>query len=210
MKVHSVVIGGLVILLSASPAMADLMTRSGFSAAAIDINFDQFPDGSNVASGTPITNQYAEWGVLFSGPSGPEANGDNQTYYVPLASPPNVLIAGGSQIWLNFVDPVSGLAASTSAVGADIIFRDTGDVTTLEVFDAFGVSLGSVTTPPDTGIGDEVFIGFSDPVIHSAIFFFDRGDSVVGIDNLIMEPVPEPGAILILGLGFVGWLRREK
>lgn len=208
MKAYRVMIAVCVVLSSASLATAEIVTPLDFSAEAIRINFDVFPDGANVADGTSVTSQYAQWGVLFSGPSAPRANGQHQDHYGPLASPPNVLIAGDSQIWLNFIDPFSGLDAPTSAVGADIIFRNTGDVTTLEVFDEFGVSLGSVTTPPDTDVGDEVFIGFSDPLIYSATFFFDTGDPTVGIDNLIMEPVPEPATILILGLGCIGWLRR--
>jgi hypothetical protein len=88
---------------------------------------------------------------------------------------------------ITFVDPMSGLAAPTSAVGADIIFRDTGKVARLEVFDASGASLGSLSTPPDTGFRDEVFVGFEDPVIFSATFVFDPSESIVGIDNLILS-----------------------
>ena len=119
MKVHIITIVGLVILLGGSLAIAGPTARSSFSAGAIDINFDQFPNGSNVPSGTAITSQYAPWGVLFSGPSDPEANGDHPGSYGPLVSTPNVLLAGGSQIWLSFVDPGSGLPAPTSAVGPE-------------------------------------------------------------------------------------------
>lgn len=185
----------VMLLLMSSVIVADPIGRDDFSPDAIVINFDQFPDGSIVPNHTVITTHYEQWGVLFSGPVDPTANGDHQYYYGPLASPPNVLLEGGSEIWLDFVHPVSGLPAPTSAVGADIIFRDTGTVSMLEVFDDSGIRLGSVTSPPDTGIGDEIFIGFADPIIYSAIFYFNPGDDIVGIDNLILEPVPEPDVI---------------
>jgi hypothetical protein len=185
------IVGLVVLMLVTNSVWAQPLTRIDFSLQAINIDFDLFPDGSSVPNNTPITTQYENWGVLFSSLSTPQTSSNYQSSYGSLASPPNVLLAGGSEITLNFMHPVSGMPVPISAVGADIIFRDTSDVTTLEVFDAFGYSLGFTTTPPDGGAGDEVFIGFADPRIHKAVFSFDTSDRTVGLDNLIFEPISE-------------------
>ena len=154
----------------AAPAMAGDLTRDDFSPLAVDVNFDVFPGGGAVPNGTLISDQYADVGVTFAGPTFPEANGDFQSSYGPLASPPNVLLVGTNigtdVITVTFVQPGdSDTPAETTAVGADVIFRDTGRVATLEIFDAEGASLGQAVTPPDGGAADEVFIGLAAPGI---------------------------------------------
>ena len=85
------------LVVSGSICFGDEIGRDDFSPEAIDINFDEFPDGTEVPNETLINSQYAELGVLFSGPlNDPEANGDFQEFYGPLASPPNVLLAGST------------------------------------------------------------------------------------------------------------------
>jgi hypothetical protein len=57
-----------------------------------------------------------------------------------------------------------------------------------------------VTTAPDAGPTDEVFLGFGAAGIYKAVFTFAAGDSFAGIDNLIFEPVPEPTGLSIAAL----------
>lgn len=180
-------------------ASAATIGRAGFSAGAVNINFDSLPNH------TPVSTQYQALGVKFSGTALPQTNSDSTSFYGPLASPPNILLKqGGNIINLTFVNGLAGTPAPTSAVGADIIFRDTSDVTTLEVFGAGGVSLGTTTTLPDTGTGDEVFLGFAAPGILTARFTFDVGDTTVGIDDLIFETVvPEPTSAILLLAGAI-------
>jgi len=180
-------------------ASAASIGRAGFSAAAVNINFDNLPNH------TLVSTQYQALGVNFSGVALPQTNSDFIGSYGPLASPPNILVKqGGNIINLTFVNGLAGTPAPTSGVGADIIFRDTGDVVTLEVFGAGGASLGSATTPPDTGVGDEVFLGFAANGILTARLTFDAGDTTVGIDDLIFEPVvPEPASALLLLAGAI-------
>jgi hypothetical protein len=181
-------------------------TRSDFLPSAINIDFDYLPGGSTlIPHGTIITNQYQSLGVLFSGLSDPEIFATPGGYVHELGEL-NTLIHNGGEIWVELSNPVQ-------ALGADIIYRDTGDVATLEVFDASWNSLGSITTPPDQYVGDEVFIAVADSSITYAKFYFDAGDSVVGIDNFVAGSViPAPGAILLggIGVGLVGWLRRRR
>ena len=88
MNTYIKLITGLLVLLSSSLIAAGPTGRGDFSPDAIDINFDQFPDGSIVPNHTAITTHYEQWGVLFSGPVSPTANGDYQGFYGPLTSPP--------------------------------------------------------------------------------------------------------------------------
>jgi hypothetical protein len=201
-------LGVLILPFALAPAVfAAPLSRGDFSASAIDIDFEGFP------THTQITTQYQSLGVVFTTiGSSPQANNDFQAQYGPLASG-NILAAGTSlgsnQIELSFVNPVTGDPAATTGVGADIIFRNTGNFATLEVFDASMMSLGSVTTPPDMG-DDEVFLGFGATPIYKAILTFNASDSFVGIDNLIFEPVPEPATLVLAALAVIAAVNRRR
>jgi hypothetical protein len=182
-------------------ASAIPLNRGDFSPAAVDIDFEGFP------THTLISTQYQPLGAVFTTIGGtPQANADNIPSYGPLASG-NILATGVSlgsdHIEMSFVDPISGLPAATAGVGADIIFRDTGTVATLEVFDAAMSSLGLTTTAPDLGGTDEVFLGFSAPGIYKAVFTFAANDTFAGIDNLIFERVPEPSSLAMIALASI-------
>lgn len=200
-KVVSILLGTLALPWSAlNVSFAAPLNRVDFSAAAVDIDFEGFP------THTQISTQYQSQGVVFTtAGSSPQANNDNAASYGPLAAG-NILATGSSlgssTIEMSFIDPVSNLPAATSGVGADIIFRDTLSTATLEVFDAAMMSLGSVTTAPDAGPVDEVFLGFGAPGIYKAVFTFAVNDSFAGIDNLIFEPVPEPTALILCVAAF--------
>lgn len=179
--------------LLAASASAGVITRSDLSPGAVTISFN------DLANATPVTTQYQPIGAAFLSQLGaPRTDSTNASFYGPLANG-NILRSNGSSITLRCVLP-GGSPAATSAMGADIIFRDTGQTTTLRVYDLNDMLLGSAITPPDTGPGDEVFLGFAAPNIAYGVFEFDPADTYVGIDNASFEPIPAPGiGVVLLG-----------
>jgi hypothetical protein len=182
-----------------SSAHAQPLDRDDF-VLPIATGFEGFPNHIQ------ISTQYLPpeaGGLLFTtAGSSPQINSDFQMDYGPLANG-NILatgtLLGSNQIELFFVNPMS-----TTAVGADIIFRNSFTTATLEVFDFAMVSLGSVITPPDMGDDDEVFLGFAAAGIHKAVFTFAPNDTFAGIDNLIWEQVPEPPGLALAALALIG------
>jgi len=185
-----------VLAAAAGLAAAAPVDRADFSGDAVNIDFEGYADG------VAITNQYDPLGVSFSGA---EFDNSNTGFYGPLAMG-NIAMTSVSLIGLDF----TALGGTTDAVGADIVFRDNGGIATLTVFDSGGGVLGSVSTAPDTGIGDEVFLGFEAAGIASATFAFDLADTYAGIDHLVFEPVPAPGAAGVLGAGGLLLMRRRR
>lgn len=181
-----------------------------FSAAsyssAVVIDFD------DVASGTEITNQYAGLGVTFSGLVNPVTDDTNSAFYGPLASG-NVLLAdggdantGGGYIDLFF--------SSVGSFSVDLIFLDTGNTATIDVYDSSNLLIDSRVSNVDTGLGDDqrMFVSYLEETeIAWARISFITGDQIVGIDNLtLFAPVPEPSSILLLGLGLLSLSRLVK
>jgi hypothetical protein len=188
-------------------ASAEPLNRGDFSPVALATGFEGFPNH------TQLSTQYQLSGIVFTtAGSSPQVNNDFEAQYGPLANG-NILATGTSlgsnQIELRFVDPLTGNPAATTGVGADIIFRNTGNTATLEVFDSDMLSLGSVTTGADGGPDDEVFLGIGVGFIHRAVFTFNASDTFAGIDNLIWEPVPEPTALMLAALALAGVVNRR-
>lgn len=189
--------------LLAASASAGVITRSDLSPSAVTISFN------DLANATPVTTQYQPIGATFLSQLGaPTTDNTNASFYGPLGNG-NILRSNGSSTTLRCVLP-GGAPAATSAMGADIIFRDTNQTTTLRVYDVNDVLLGSAITPPDTGIGDEVFLGFAAPNIAYGVFEFDPADTYVGIDNASFEPIPAPGIGAVLLVGCSGVCRRRS
>jgi hypothetical protein len=70
--------------------------------------------------------------------------------------------------------------------------------------------VGHLAYHTDTVGGGPFTINFSRPV--SLLVFSDGGKDDVGIDNLTVQAVPTPSAILLgsLGMGITGWLKRRR
>jgi hypothetical protein len=200
-----ILIACVVALALCVPTSGQPITRSDLALGSTNITFNTLPNA--IAVGV----QYRPDGADFSGTGGaPLIDNTNAQFYGPLANG-NILRATGSNIMLRFVTPGGG-QGTTAAVGADIIFRETGQTTTLNVFSATDVLLGSVITPPDMGLGDEVFLGYAAPGIAYAVFVFDSRDLYVGIDNAAFGSIPSPGGapFLAAGLVLMGWRRRLR
>ncbi len=181
-------------------AQAGPIDRVEFGPTAVDVDFEGF------SNDTALTTQYQTLGLVFGGE---RVNNQFAASYGPLAMG-NILLADGSSIEIEIVDPATGLGSTTSAIGADIVFRNTDDIARLNVYDAGMSLLGSVSTPPDTGAGDEVFLGFEADGIAFVEFVFDPSDSVVGLDNLVLRAVPAPGGIGLVAVLAVGGARRRR
>jgi len=103
----------------------------------------------------------------------------------------------------------------TSASGDFYVFVGTGADFTITAYDStYGdretpIASALVTSQSwNSGTGADTFnLSFGSPV--SLLVFSDGGYDDVAIDNLKVTPIPEPGTILLLGLGGL-FLRKRK
>ncbi|MBX3377739.1 MAG: hypothetical protein KF678_12135 [Phycisphaeraceae bacterium] len=166
---------------SALPAAADVVT----------ITFDHYPGPDNVL-GTPddvpivapstfaaqtlqITDQFAALGIVFTTPPVENKNEilNNSSFVVPAGSTaPNLLASSGTlTIEAQFTVPVFRVGA---------IIGISGGSDRLEIFDAGGVSLGSI-------VGDDVEVSLSSttPIARFVVSTFTG--TTPTIDNLVFE-----------------------
>ena len=107
-------------------------------------------------------------------------------------------------------------------------FKPFGDTASLSIHSGVGTAgplvgtftLGSVSTDPQDYWGTpwqtvSLFVGSAG--MYTVVFEVRNSldgikDSYLGIDNVLLQAVPEPGAILLggIGVGLVGWLRRRR
>jgi len=171
-------------------------------AGAVEINFDTLPGG------IAVTTQYQSLGAVFSS--------NNDTAALIFSDPaeaksqPNILVGNNnfSNIYLRFIDPVTGnfsTASSVSVYAISVGFSrwsvtaKNGDGQTLETF------VLQHLAGPVNGLGNQDLLTFASSSIASIDFVFTStspGDGI-GIDNLsfISQPVPEPSAATLLAVG---------
>ena len=178
-------------------------------ATQVTFNFNPpaLPDNSNAAAiGTYMTGLYGS-AVTVAGHNGPVSEtglftllgGIGDGY---IESEYNRLRGGGEDsIVIKFVNPITSVsfdwATYFDAFNADYSINGTTGFTNF-----FNDGLG--------GLGEIVFLNgghfatytFSSPVL--ALAFHDDGYGEVGIDNLVVNSVPEPATMLLLGSGLVG------
>lgn len=172
------------------------------------IDFDDGPGG------TIANMRYVSQGIEFSRDDG---------YIIPLldwqgigrvtSSPPNVIATikwGSAPIWTTHLNVT--FSSATYEVGA-FFGNDQGwdyTETTLTVFDPVGVNLGSVTVPANNNASVDQFIGLRSDLPFQFARFENGGVTFsVVLDDLAFA-VPEPGTILLLGLGGLGVVRRRR
>ncbi|MBU0702202.1 PEP-CTERM sorting domain-containing protein [bacterium] len=218
---------------------ATSITPADFSAFAITIGFDTYPDGTAIPgiivppfSGM-VTNPnaiidfgYAESGVIFSSPGGGVAAvGQDTSGQLNAISSPNVVVAmtsaseysASAPIYIDFVCSITGMPSFTTMVGAYARDVDTQPVPFV-AYDAAGVQLGQAFFPV-VGNGGISFAGltFGGAAI-ARVEINAAGVDSIGIDNLRFEPVgtpvgtvvPEPSTIILLGTGLLGMVRMRR
>ncbi|MEK7812838.1 MAG: hypothetical protein AAB296_03675, partial [Candidatus Desantisbacteria bacterium] len=201
-----------------SIAQATPITQADFSASVVTIGFDTYPCGASIPgvvvplfSGSVATINsiidygYASQGVVFSSTGGGvTAVGQDTTNQLTGISSPNVIVgmtgalnySASAPIYIDFVDPLTGLPCFSTMVGAYARDVDTQPVPFV-AYNASGVELGK-TYFSVTGNGGISFAGltFGPTVEIARVEINSPGVDTIGIDNLMFEPVghvvPEP------------------
>lgn len=211
------------------PAFCGFLMLSSAEASVTTIDFDSFPGMTNIPGlPVPLASQLSDQllsvcGVSFSSAADYVAVSNHSPSLT--VSMPNVIggvtpageLSYGTFVKVSFFDPSnSALKAVTDFVSIRGDQHPLLNATaTMEAFDVFGHSLGTVTAFDSTA---GLTLSLTLPEIHSILLTQNSAsiyDGTIGFDNLqfnSLKPIPVPGAILlgILGSSFVGWLRRRR
>ena len=181
----------------------------GFSAAAsaVTVDFDTLPDGGALADDSILTDQYAAWGVTFTGfENGVEVPTYVDTYW---GSSP----AGGNYWTNHLANHADGygderrdvlrvsFAAPVSNVGFDYFTSWGKEAVTFNFYNAIGELLGSTEET-----GDWTPLTFA----YTNVAYFEmlqpEDDWTFAVDNLHFDTAatPIPGAVWLLGSGLAG------
>jgi hypothetical protein len=157
---------------------------------SVVLNFDFGPSGEPVLPGTVINNLYAPWGITFEklGPgtacgTGPQVYAND---YIPFPSPlqGNVITTCPEGIATDIAENYHGriearFAADASQVCILVVPPNSSGYAFLEAFDANGVVLGRVTSPP----GETVTLCISGTGIRG-VRFSGEGTHYAMFDNM--------------------------
>jgi hypothetical protein len=214
------------------------ITPSDFSSSAITIGFDTYPTGisipgivvppfsGNVTNPASIINYgYASYGVIFSSHgNGVVAVGLDMTGQLTGISTPNVIVgmttpvtySASAPVYIEFVDPLTGLPSFSTTVG--IYARDVDVLpVAFTAYNIYGKKLGA-TYFPVCGNAEISFAGLTfgytlDTQIARVEINTNNMDTIA-LDNLIFEPVgtiiPEPATLILVGTGLIGITRIRK
>ncbi len=204
---------GLMIFLISLIVLSILFTHTTTAITesnSFNINFDTFPDGSSVANGAIITNQYTSFGATFSSTSG----GPLILSTSEAQSSPNILIGNPDSfqpVTINIVDPNSGNHSTADSINVTLISVGDATVTVKAFASDLTTVLESISvTNPGTGMGlnNKNPISLIGPGIARVTFEITNyypGDGV-GIDDLnIKFPniTPTPTPTLPSGINYI-------
>jgi hypothetical protein len=220
--------GGLIAVTGVELAIAVPVELTDFSASAIIVNFDSLPNGDSIAGiavppysgsinpASVIDDEYASLGVEFSSVDSGAVAVTDATGQVGGISSPNSLVGTldstrfttGGPIFASFVDPLTGLPATTTSVGAFSIDVDISPVA-LTAFDLNGAVLETVFFAVGAN-GSVDFAGISRTEGIASVSINDPGTDFLAIDNFIFEPVtraqiPVSPVLALVGIGLAGF-----
>ena len=211
-----------------------------FGGVRREINWDGVPDGSSAPNNLPADffNVNSPRGVVFSTPGtgfqvsanagvapiefdniDPSYSGD----FAPFSAQRLFTALGSNITDVNFFVPGTNVPSLTRGFGVVFSDVDVSDLTTIQLFDAADVSLGTFAAP--SASGSELFsflgISFPDAVISRARITSgnaalaagladnqgDPNDLVVMDDFIFGNPVPEPATVSLAAIGTLALLR---
>jgi hypothetical protein len=178
------------------------------------INFEGYADG------TSIGTQYSSLGVTFGeAPNAGKPQIDTYPWLFGYGSSSGTNVLIGSKDANYPYAAVAGITAtfSTPQYWIQAFLSDTaplGDYP-VEIFGSGNVLLDSLTVS-SSEIKPGIYVGFTRPTADIVTIQFGPSNSSLpfdsfAIDDLRLDPVPEPGTLLLLGSGIVGlWGFRKK
>jgi hypothetical protein len=180
-----------------------------------------FFNSSGILLATPGTSFQVSADLTF--PMFLEFNNIDPTYSATFAtfSPERLFTPIGSNIFdVQFVVPGTSTPALTTGFGAIFTDVDLASTTSLTFFNASNASLGTFFAPAISGNETFSFLGVSFPTAvvsrvritagnaALAAGVTDINSDLVVLDNVIFgarpSAVPEPGSVLVLGVGLAG------
>ncbi len=174
-------------------------------AAPVSIDFD---DGT---AGSPVGSFYSGLGVTFSNTQFVDNFG-----LAGSSSPLGIAGMGGSWTYefgiANAIEATfSSLVSSVTITGVDVGHAGMQ----MDAFDSYGALIDTNNWyGTDEGVGQWMTISVANPTIASVLLYqpSPMGDDGMVFDNMIFAPVPEPEtyAMLLAGLGLLGFMARRR
>ena len=171
----------------------------GSARAARVIDFETFPNGSPVAPGSQVTNEFSPWGVTFDSV---RAAGATQVTtviaHVPTTSGANSLGPGGPP---SNVGGTLILLFNPAVVSVGSAVIDDQFVVEITARDAAGNVVGSTASTVAGGPGDYWSLAHAGGIARvemSGGFFPGGAPDGWAIDDLTFGQVPEPAGVLAL------------
>lgn len=200
-------------LLMSATAHAGLLTfsdRTAFLAAAggglASIDFDGLGGNSYQTLSSVVDSSIAP-GVTFSSTGG----NPSDLFVAPAGFSPGI---ASDTLFANFFGTplIADFAPLVNSIGADVNSYPAGNIITIDVRDAGGITSSFVFNPSPDFSGFFGVIGTSGTTIDR-ISFAPAPGFTAGVDNFLFgqaASVPAPGAIVAFGVGALAHLRRRK